>query len=168
MRQIVGLLGQQSKNRTDQQSLLDTSIIVGVLGLGRVPQRVHSDPPRDATLPPGYDEETPYAEEDLTTYPTWWRRNIEEFRKYDMRPYRPPQLRDGTISPPFIQDLEETYDVDIRFQSTEPESGQWELVIDGESIRSIAHERDGGGYSIFGITADELTDIVRDVAYRST
>lgn len=127
-----------------------------------------SDPPRDAGLPPGYDESDPYEGEDLSAYPDWWRRNVEEFRAYGMRPYRPPRLADGTVSPPVVADLEAEYGVEIRFRSTAPEDGEWQLVVDGEPVRRVAHERDGGGYTVYGIDAGELEAAVREAAQRST
>lgn len=121
-----------------------------------------SDPPRDAGLPPGYDEEDPYEGEDLSTYPEWWRRNVEEFREFGMRPYRPPRLADGTLVPPLVADLEEEYGVDVRFRSPDPEAGEWELLVDGETVRSVDHERDGGGYTVYGIDSERLRAAVRD------
>ena len=123
-----------------------------------------SDPPRGAGLPPGYDEEDPYADADLSEYPDWWRRNIEEFRAYDMRPYRPSRLADGTLSRPFVSDLEAEYTVEIQFRCVDPEAGEWKLFVDGEMVRSVDHERDGGGYTIYGLSREELRKAVRDAA----
>lgn len=127
-----------------------------------------SDPPRDASLPPGHDEDDPYEGEDISAYPEWWRRNVEEFREHGMRPYRPPRLEDGTISPPLLEELEAEYGVEIRFRSPDPEAGEWELVVDGQPTREIEHERNGGGYTVYGLTADELETAVRETAQRST
>jgi hypothetical protein len=126
-----------------------------------------SDPPRDAALPPGYDESDPYADEDLSKYPDWWRRNIEEFRAYEMRPYRPPRLADGTVSPPLVDDLQTRYGVTIQFRCVGQETDEWHLFVDGEAIRRVHHERDGGGYTIYGIESDELRTAVREAASRS-
>ena len=121
------------------------------------------DPPRDASLPPGYDDEDPYEGEDLSTYPDWWRRNIEAFWEFGMRPYRPPRLADGTVSPPLLETLSEEYGVDVRFQSTDLESG-WELAVDGDPVREVEHERDGGGYTVYHITREELEAAIRAAA----
>lgn len=121
-----------------------------------------ADPPRNAGLPPGYDENDPYEDEDLSEYPDWWRRNIEEFRKFGMRPYRPPRLADGTISPPLIDELEAKHDVDIWLRSYDPEAGKWELIVDGESVLEFNHERDGGGYSVYEITKEKFEKAVRE------
>ena len=127
-----------------------------------------SDPPRDASLPPGYDEDDPYEGEDLSTYPDWWRRNVETFREYGMRPYRPSRLADGTLSPPLVADLEAEFGVDVVFRSPAPESDEWELVVDGEAVRTIDHERDGGGYTVYGIDSEGLRRAVEEAAQRST
>jgi len=125
---------------------------------------VSSDPPRPAGLPPGYDESDPYEGEDLETYPEWWRRNVEEFREHDMRPYRPPRLSDGALSPPVLERLEADYGVDLTVRSTDPADGNWALLVDGEPVCELAHERDGGGYTVYGITAAELEAAVREAA----
>lgn len=127
-----------------------------------------SEPPREASLPPGHDEGDPYADEDLSTYPEWWRRNVEEFRDYGMRPYRPPRLADGTLVPPLVADLEAEFGVDVVFRSRDRETGAWEIRVDGEPVRPVDHERDGGGYTVYGIDSDGLRAAVREAAYRST
>jgi hypothetical protein len=127
-----------------------------------------SDPPRGAGLPPGYDEEDPYDGEDLSTYPEWWRRNVEEFRAFGMRPYRPPRLADGTLTPPLVAELEDEYGVDVRFQSRDPEADKWELVVDGEVVRRVEHERDGSGYTVYGIEREGLRAAIEEAVYRST
>ena len=100
-----------------------------------VPSHVTDEPPRAASLPPGFDDEDPYEGEDLSTYPEWWRRNVEEFREYGMRPYRPPRLADGTLTPPLIEELEAEYGVSVRFRAVDPQVGNsWELVVDGGAV----------------------------------
>lgn len=120
------------------------------------------NPPRSANLPPGYDEEDPYEGEDLSTYPEWWRRNIEEFRAHGMRPYRPPRFTDGEYTPPVLAGLEEEFDVEIQFRSLNPQDGgRWELVVDGETVLTVDRHREGEGYSLYQITSDEVDDRVR-------
>jgi hypothetical protein len=125
-------------------------------------------PPRDASLPPGYDEADPYADEDLSTYPDWWRRNIEKFREYGMRPYRPSRLADGTLAPPLVAELESEFGVEIRFRCREPESGEWAIAVDGEAVRAVDHERDGSGYTVYGIDSETLRAAVCGAAQCST
>lgn len=120
------------------------------------------DPPRSADLPPGYDEQDPYEGEDLSTYPEWWRRNIEEFREHGMRPYRPPRFADGELTPPMIASLEEEFGVEIQFRSLNPqEGGGWDLVVDGETVGSVERHREGEGYSLYQMTSDEFDAAVR-------
>jgi hypothetical protein len=123
---------------------------------------VTEDPPRSASLPPGYDDEDPYEGEDLTTYPDWWRANVEEFRAHGMRPYRPPRLADGTLSPPVVADLREAFGVDVRFRAKNPQSGgSWALVVDGDDVTTIEHRRHGDGYTVYDLGETELRETVR-------
>jgi hypothetical protein len=123
------------------------------------------DLPRDAGLPPGYDEANPYEDENLSTYPDWWRRNVEEFRAQGMRPYRPPRLADGTVLPPFLADLSERYEVDVYFHVVDPQAGgEWSLVADGDPVASAEHERTGEGYTVYHLGSNEVERLVREAA----
>jgi hypothetical protein len=123
---------------------------------------VSDDPPRPASLPPGHDDEDPYEDADLSTYPDWWRANVEEFRAHGMRPYRPPRLADGDLSPPLVRDLAAEFGVDVRFRARNPQSGgEWVLVVDGDEVRPVEHRRHGDGYTVYGVTSDEVRAAVR-------
>jgi hypothetical protein len=124
---------------------------------------VNVNPPRDASLPPGYDEENPYDDVDLSTFPEWWRRNVEEFESYSMRPYRPPRFADGTLAPKQIESLKEELGVHVQFRAKNPQSGgQWYIVVDGEPVEQIEHVRHGEGYTVYDLTADRFETLVRD------
>jgi len=75
------------------------------------------DPDSRRGFPPGYDEEDPYADEDLSEYPEWWRRNVEEFRQYGLRPYRPARFSDGELVPPLVSDLADELGEEIRLRN---------------------------------------------------
>lgn len=122
------------------------------------------DPPRDASLPAGYDEEDPYAEVDLSAFPDWWRRNVEEFSEFGMRPYRPPVLADGTVLPQLLADLESEHEVDITLRTVDSKGHEWALVVDDRPVRRVDHERDGGGYTVYDIDAETLTSAVETTA----
>lgn len=120
-----------------------------------------SDPPRPADLEAGYDEEDPYANDDLSSLPAWWRENVEQFRSYEMRPYRPPRFADGEIATTRIQELEERVGVEIRFRVVDPQAGnEWELLVDGERIARVDRRRDGEGYSVYGIESAAFERVV--------
>lgn len=122
-----------------------------------------TDPPRPADLPAGFDEEDPYADEDLSTYPDWWRRNIEEFRAHGMRPYRPPRFADDTLTPPVIDALEAELDVTVRLRSVNPQTGgDWEVVVDGEPVATVDRRREGEGFTRYAVDADEFEALVRE------
>lgn len=120
------------------------------------------DPPRPANLPPGYDEEDPYADEDLSTYPEWWRRNIIEFREHDMRPYRPPRFTDGTYTPEVIRSLETELDAEIQLRGVNPQAGNdWEIRVNGKTVGAIGRRREGEGFTLYEISTDEFESTVR-------
>jgi hypothetical protein len=119
--------------------------------------------PRPASLPAGYDEEDPYEEEDLSKYPEWWRRNIEEFERHGMRPYRPPRFEDGELVPPLVTDLEAKLGVDIRIRSVNPqEEGGWELRVSDNRVATLTRNRETGGYTRYRLSASEFESIVTD------
>lgn len=127
------------------------------------------EPPRSANLLPGYDEEDHYEAMNISTYPGWWRRNIEEFREHDLRPYRPPRFADGEITTERIKDLEEELGVDIRFQAINPQlTDNWDLVVGQERVTTVENHREGEGYSQYSITASEFEALVRESAEEQT
>jgi hypothetical protein len=137
---------------------------VGTVGAG-----VTDDAPRAASLPAGYDEDDPYEDEDLSTYPEWWRRNVEEFREHGMRPYRPPRLADGTLTPPLLDELEAEHGVSVRFRAVDPQAGNsWELVVDGRVASEVDHVRSGEGYTVYDLEEAALREAVREAAQRTT
>lgn len=122
-----------------------------------------TDAPRSEHLPAGYDEESPYEGEDLSDYPEWWRKNIEEFREHELRPYRPPRFTDGEYTPPILRRLEENLDVDINIRALNPdEADDWQIEVDGETVASIGKQRAGEGFTRFEMTSDEFESVVRN------
>jgi len=121
------------------------------------------DPPRPASLPPGYDEESPYDGTELDVLPAWWRDNVATFRRHGMRPYRPPRFADGTVTTEMIDRLEAEHGITIRIRALDPQAGgDWEVVIDGEPVERIDRERTEGGYSQYSVTAAEFETLVTD------
>ena len=123
------------------------------------------DPPRPASLPPGYDEASPYDGTDLESLPAWWRENVAAFRRHGMRPYRPPRFADGTVTTEVVDRLEAELGVTVRLRAFDPQAGgDWEVIVDGEPAARIERERTEGGYSEYGVTAAEFEAIVTDAA----
>lgn len=119
-------------------------------------------PPRGAHLPPGYDEEDPYADINLGELPEWWRKNVETFREYGMRPYRPPRFSDGKHTPPVISRLESELKVKITLRALDPEIGdRWEIQVDDEVIQTIGRYRDGNGYTVYETDSERFEEIVK-------
>lgn len=116
-----------------------------------------------AGRPPGYDEEDPYEGADLSTYPDWWRENVERFREHGMRPYRPPRFADGELVPPTVARLESALGVAVGLRSTEagPDPG-WALWVDGERVAGVERRREADGHTAYGLTEDEFVAVVRE------
>lgn len=118
--------------------------------------------PRPADLPPGYDEDDPYEDDDLSDYPDWWRGNIELFRSHGMRPYRPPRFSDGAVTAMVIGNLEAALDVVIELRAIDPQTGgDWKLWVDGDPVTTIERTRTQGGYSRYELTTEEFEALVR-------
>lgn len=121
-----------------------------------------TDPPRPENAPAGYDEEDPYADQDITEYPDWWKQNIEQFREYGLRPYRPPRFTDGEHVPEITREVEAEFDVDVLIRAVEPRLGDdWTVIVDGQEVETIGRHRSGDGYTMYEITSDEFKSIVR-------
>lgn len=115
----------------------------------------------DSVGEPIRTESDPYEGEDISTYPDWWRENVELFRKHDLPHYRPPRFTDGEYTTPWVKVLQEELDVDIRFQCIDPQSdGTWTLVVDGESAATVDRSRAREGYTEYGITSGEFKRLV--------
>jgi hypothetical protein len=123
------------------------------------------DPSKRSALPAGHDEEDPYENEDLEGYPEWWRRNIEEFREYGLRPYRPPRFADGVLVPPFISELEEETNEEIHLRTLQPmDEGAWEVLLGLERVTTVDRYRHTDGYSVYEIESKSLGQLVRESA----
>ena len=121
--------------------------------------------PRAADLPPGFDKQDPYENEDLSTYPEWWRRRIEEFQRHDMRPYRPARFEDGKLVPAFVWKLETELDVEIDLRAIDPSIGDdWMVEVDGERVATVARERTGNGYTEYALTSGAFVGLVEGAA----
>lgn len=119
-------------------------------------------PPRTADLPPGYDEEAPYEDVDLETYPDWWRENVELFREHGLRPYRPPRFADGTLTTPLVEDLAAELDVEVELRTVNPQRrSDAEVLVDGERVAAVERSRENDGHTEYGTTADEFEAAVR-------
>lgn len=119
------------------------------------------DPPRPADVPPGHDEENPYEEEDIETYPDWWRENIETFREFGMRPYRPSRFRDDVPVQAVLEEVRTEFDVEVQLRTVDPQDGGgWHVRVDGEDVREIEHVREPAGFTRYLVGSDEFRRIV--------
>lgn len=122
-----------------------------------------NDPPRSADLPPGYDEDDPYEDEDVSNLPDWWQRNIDLLETHEMRPYRPPRFTDGEYTPEIAHELEDEFDVRIQIQCVNPQKGNiWEICVDGEVVETIDRQRHAKGYSIYDISSSRFVALIRE------
>jgi len=128
-----------------------------------------NDPPRPSHLPPGADKEDPYEGEDISTYPDWWRSNVQEFRRFGLRPYRPPRFEDGKIVAETLDDLEAKWGIEIRLYAEDPGVGEnWTVAVDGERIAEVPWERLGEGYTLYEIDSDAFEGLVREAVTGNT
>lgn len=122
-------------------------------------------PPRNSGLPPGYDEDDPYEDEDLDEYPEWWRRNIEKFREHGMRPYRPPRFEDGELIPEVIADLEEEIGEQLQLRAHNPEvHADWGIWLGDKHVGTIGRERSGDGYTLYKMDSSQFGDLIRNAS----
>ena len=126
------------------------------------------DPPRPADAPAGFDDADPYADADLSTYPEWWRENVEAFRDHDMRPYRPPQFADGTLVPESLWRLESELCVEItlrKYISADADES-WTLLVDDRPVAEFTRVRNEEGRSVYSMTGEAFERLVADAADR--
>lgn len=121
------------------------------------------NPPREAALSAGYDEEDPYADTEIDELPAWWRENVNEFREHGFRPYRPPRFADGELVPPLVQRLERELETTIRIRKLNPTIGEdWEIWVDDEPIAEVGRTRDETARTVYDMSADVFTTLIKE------
>lgn len=121
------------------------------------------------SLPPGYDENDPYEDDNLSAYPDWWKKNILEYQEHDLRPYRPPRFSDGELTPKVIDELESELDIQIQIRAVSPEiradnpqgHDGWTLYVDGEPVTELERRRVSDGYTKYALSSEEFASRVR-------
>lgn len=110
---------------------------------------------------PGEDPENPYEDTDVSELPAWWRKSIAEFREYGLRPYRPPRFEDGVLKHEVVDDLEQEYEIEIRFVAYASQIGTtWEVQVDGEPVGEIERRRSPEGYTVYAMESGAFADFV--------
>lgn len=106
---------------------------------------------------PGEADTDVYEDVDTSALPSWWRRAIEEFEEYGLRPYRPPRFSDGTLKHVVVNRVEDQYDVTFRFIGRDVSYGDdWEVYVDSERLGTIGRHRSPHGYTVFEMESDEF------------
>ena len=117
--------------------------------------------PAEGVLP--RRDEDPYDDIDLDDLPDWWREAVEEFRRFGLRPYRPPRFEDGTLKHTVVDHLEDELNADIRFVGVDTRYGDdWTVEVDGKAVGTIPRRRDPDGYTVFEMATDEFRAWLRD------
>lgn len=117
-------------------------------------------PPRDQG--PNPDHKDPYEGVDIESLPDWWQEAIEEFRAYDLRPYRPPRFDDGELLHEVIEPLERELGVTIDFIGRNVTAGDdWTVRIDGQPIAQIGRRRTAEAYTLFEMGSDSFEAMIR-------
>jgi hypothetical protein len=112
-------------------------------------------------LPAGYEEEDPYEDEDLSEYPDWWRKNVETFREFLLRPYRPSRFSDDVPVQAVIDELEAELDTTIRMRTIDPQDGGgWQIWVSGEPVQEIDKVREPAGFTRYFLESGEFRDLV--------
>lgn len=110
---------------------------------------------------PGETDADVYEDVDTSLLPPWWRRAIEEFKEYGLRPYRPPRFGDGAMKHAVVNRLETRNDVAVRFIGRDVSYGDdWEVYVDGDRIGTVGRHRSPHGYTVFEIESDEFVSWV--------
>lgn len=113
--------------------------------------------------PPGFDPLDPYENKSLKNLPNWWRKAVNLFDNYDLRPFRPPRFKDDVFKHEVIDRLESEFNINIQFRCFEDRcDGDWEIQIDGKLISHVGRHRSTAGYSVFEITSEEFEKKVRE------
>lgn len=108
-------------------------------------------------------EGNPYEDVDTSVLPEWWQQAIAEFEAADLRPYRPPRLKNGAYKHRVVEDLESRYSVNIEFVGVGVSYGDdWTVRVDGEAIAEIGHRRSTQRFSIFEVSEGELRTLIAD------
>jgi hypothetical protein len=122
------------------------------------------DRPRSG-LPAGYDDASPYDGEYLSTYPQWWRANVELFEAHGMRPYRPARFADGAVVRTVLERLESDLGVNLSLQASDPgPSAAWAVLVDGDTVAHVDRERTTEAVTRYLVNASTFERLVRDAA----
>jgi hypothetical protein len=104
--------------------------------------------------PPGDDPDNPYTDVDVSKLPSWWQEAINEFKTYNLRPYRPARFSDNILVYPLVIKLENEFNSQITIVGFNVTSGdEWTIQVDGEPIVNVEKLRDPAGYTIYELTA---------------
>lgn len=97
--------------------------------------------------------------DDLDRLPEWWQDAVREFESYNLRPYQPSRFANDEIVQDVIDDLEEEYNVSIALRAKNPGyDGEWDIVVDGNTVAKTQHQRKADGYTVYDISREELED----------
>lgn len=119
------------------------------------------NPPRSAQLPPGYEEGDPYEDEKLSTYPDWWRENVETFREFGLRPYKPSRFSDEVPVQRVINELEAEFETTVRLRAINPQSKEARQIwVAGEPVQDVEYVREPAGFTRYFIESSKFRRIV--------
>lgn len=97
--------------------------------------------------------------------PDWWETNEAIREELELPKYEPPRFADDVYTYEVIPALEAQYACTIRLigiNTTYPEA--WELRVDGRTIAEIDRHRDARGNTVYGLTANDVKELVRVAA----
>lgn len=94
--------------------------------------------------------------------PGWLREAVEEFDEYGLKPYRLPRFSDGVYLHEIVGELEDNYDINIRFIGMDVREGDpWETQVDGRTVGEVHRHRHQDGYSVVEIESSDFEEWLR-------
>lgn len=95
--------------------------------------------------------------------PSWWKQNEQLRAELDLPTYDAPVFADGTYVHDVVSALEEKHGCDIQFADPAPgDDSDWEIRVNGKSIRSVRRWRDSEANTVFEMNPQEFWEAISE------
>lgn len=93
--------------------------------------------------------------------PNWWTVNEHLRERMELPEYRPPRFIDGVYTHKIVPELEDQFDVTLRFVGFDSQyPDDWNVVADNACLFEIGRHRDGNGNTVYELMASEFEEYV--------